>query len=106
MNATDTEPTTTVRVSAHADCTHPRSKVARAACRRARRSGWLAVVRGDELAVKGATVRVHTADDMAEGTLLGWGDKRLVLRDADGVRVNFKTDVVLKVEAAKPAADA
>lgn len=108
MNAatdTTTEPTATVRVSAHADCTHPRSKVARAACRRARRSGWLAIVRGDELAVKGVNVRVHTVDDMLEGKLLGWGEKRMIVRDADDVRVTIKTADVLKVEVAKPAAD-
>lgn len=104
MNATDTN-ATTARVSAHADCDHPKTKVARAACRRARRSGWLAVVRGDELAAKGATLRVHTTDDLIEGVLLGWGAKQLMLR-VEGDRVAVKVADVLKVEARKPAAEA
>ncbi len=99
MNATDSDTTAPVRVSAHADCDHPRTKAARAACRRARKSGWVAVVRGD--AVKGATLRVHTSDDMPEGTMLGWGAKQLMLR-VEGERVAVKTADVVKVEA-KPA---
>lgn len=106
MIDTDTAP---VRTSAHADCTHPKTKVARAACRRARRAPWITVTRGDALAVKGAAVRVTvTGDefegtDEVEGTLLGWGEKRMIVRDADGDRLTFKTDDVLKVEVAKPA---
>lgn len=95
--ATTTEPT--VRVSAHAECDHPKTKVARAACRRARRAGWIAVVRGDERVTKGHTVRVHTTDDMLEGELLGWGAKRIVLR-VEGDRVNVNTADALKIEIA------
>lgn len=87
------------RVSAHADCDHPRTKAARAACRRARASAWVAVARGD--VAKGDTVRVTSADDQAEGTLLGWGVKRVTLRDADGDRVNFEVTDELVVEAPK-----
>lgn len=96
MNATDTAPA--ARVSAHADCDHPKTKAARAACRRARRSDWVAVVRGDELAAKGATLRVHVEDDMLEGTMLGWGAKQLMLR-VEGERVAVKTADVIRVEA-------
>lgn len=89
----------TVRLSAHANCDHPRTKVARAACRRARRAGWIAVVRGDERVAKGITVRVHTADDMLEGELLGWGEKRIVVR-VEGDRINVNTADALKIEIA------
>lgn len=95
MTVTDTEPT--VRVSAHANCDHPKTKVARAACRRARRADWIAIVRGDERVTKGITVRVHTSDDMLEGELLGWGAKRIVLR-VEGDRVNVNADDALKIE--------
>lgn len=104
MNATDTNATTApaARVSAHAMCDHPRTKAARAACRRARRSGWVAVVRGDELAAKGTILRVHTADDMLEGVLLGWGAKQIMLR-VEGERVTVKAADAVQVEARKAA---
>lgn len=96
--------TATRTPSAHADCTHPRSKAARAACRRARKSDWAAITRGHELAVKGATVRVHTEADMLEGVLLGWGAKLIVVR-VDDERITVKTADALKIEARKADAD-
>lgn len=99
MNDTDT----TARVSAHADCDHPKTKAARAACRRARRSDWITVERGHELAVKGAALRVTVtgdefeAEDVLEGTMLGWGAKQIMLR-VEGDRVTFKTEDIVRVE--------
>lgn len=99
MPATDTtvnHAPAAARLSAHAECDHPRTKTARAACRRARRAEWIEVTRLD--VVKGDEVRVHTAEDMLEGVLLGWGAKRLVVRVQDD-RVTLETNDVLKVEA-------
>jgi hypothetical protein len=73
----------TVRPSAHATCDHPKTKAARAACRRARNSDWVIVARGDERVAKGDTVRVHTADVIHEGQLLGWGESRMIIRVND-----------------------
>lgn len=95
--APDTDTTVSPRISAHATCDHPKTKAARAACRRARRSEWVTIVRGHDLAVKGAIVRVHTADDMLEGALLGWGAKRIVVRVEDS-RVTLDTAAVTLVE--------
>lgn len=102
---------TTPRVTAHSTCDHPKTKVARAACRRARRAGWVAIVRGDERIRKGLIVRVTTADSHVEdellekrtvisheGELLGWGEKRIVIRDTDGDRTSFDVPAVLRVE--------
>lgn len=100
-----TDTTTRTRFS-HENCDHPKTKAARAACRRARASNWIDVVRGDELAVKGSLLRVHIAStdtrdaDMHEGVLLGWGAKRMTLRVNDQ-RVNVDVADVLKVEARK-----
>lgn len=98
MNATETTvnnaPAAT-RLSAHAECDHPRTKTARAACRRSRRAEWIDVTRLD--VEKGDTVRVHTENDMLEGVLLGWGTKRLVVRVQDE-RVTLSTSDVLKIE--------
>lgn len=88
---------TRVRTS-HDNCDHPKTKAARAACRRARASIWAIVERGD--VEKGATVRVHTADDMLEGTLLGWGAKRIVVR-VDDTRANVNAADIEKIEAHK-----
>lgn len=101
---TDTDTTTTAatpRVSAHATCDHPKTKAARAACRRARRAEWVTVVRGDELAAKGNTLRVFVKGDepdMLEGVMLGWGDKTLIVRVNDD-RVTLKVDDIDRVEA-------
>jgi hypothetical protein len=103
---------TTPRVTAHSTCDHPKTKVARAACRRARRAGWVAIVRGDERIRKGLIVRVttnsHVEDELlgekrtvishVEGELLGWGEKRIVIRDTDGDRTSFDVPAVLRVE--------
>lgn len=97
MNATADTATDTVRMSAHALCEHPKTKTARAACRRARRTEWVEIARGHELAVKGATVRVHTDDDMLEGALLGWGAKRMIVRVNDE-RITLETETVTRVE--------
>lgn len=104
MNATENDITAeapAVRVSAHADCTHPKTKAARAKCRRERAAAWVEVVRGD--VDKGATVRVTHDGDVSEGQLLGWGEKRLVLRvtDADGEtsRETLATAMIDRVEA-------
>jgi hypothetical protein len=91
------------RVSAHANCDHPKTKAARAACRRARNSDWIDVTRGHELAAKGSTVRVHTEDDMLEGVLLGWGSKTIILR-VDDERVTLKTADALRVEGSRKGA--
>lgn len=101
MTATDTHTTDAPaveapRVTAHADCDHPKTKAARAACRRARKAEWVDATR--ETVVKGDTIRVHTADDMVEGVLLGWGAQRLIVR-ADDERVTFKAADVLRVQA-------
>jgi hypothetical protein len=84
------------RVTAHANCDHPKSKVARAACRRARRAEWIDTDR--ENVAKGDDVRVHTADDMLEGVLLGWGAQRLIVR-VDDERMTLKVADVLRVQA-------
>lgn len=103
MTAVDTTTEPTVRISAHANCDHPRTKVARAACRRARRAGWITIVHGDERIAKGMTVRVTVrgdeieGSDELEGTLLGWGAKRLIVR-ADDERFSFNTADVIRVE--------
>jgi hypothetical protein len=94
MNATDT------RLTVHANCDHPTTKVARAACRRARNQGWALVTREDVR--KGDRVRVTTAGDQVEGTLLGWGAKRLIVRDDTDAQRVFATADVTSVEA--PAA--
>lgn len=91
------------RVSAHANCDHPKTKTARAACRRARNSDWVDVARGHELAGKGMIVRVHTEDDMLEGVLLGWGAKLIVLRVQDE-RVSLATSKALRVEGSRKGA--
>lgn len=83
--------------TAHAECTHPRTKVARAACRRARRSGWTVIARGD--VDKGDTVRVTLDGNVTEGVMLGWGEKRLIVRDDDNGRVTFAITEALIVEA-------
>ncbi|MGD9729245.1 MAG: hypothetical protein AB7L09_22025 [Nitrospira sp.] len=88
----------TPRVTAHADCDHPKTKAARAACRRARKAEWIDVTDRETVA-KGDTIRVHTAEDMVEGVLLGWGAQRLIVR-ADDERVTFKIADVLRVQAA------
>lgn len=88
MNATDTD-----RRTAHADCTHPTTKVARAACRRAKRTVWVPVTRDD--VAKGDTIRVGDV----EGTMLGWGAKRVVIRDGEGARHNVAVTDDLVVEA-------
>lgn len=90
------------RLSAHANCDHPKTKTARAACRRARRAEWVEVTRVD--VDKGDEVRVYVtgdefeAEDMLEGVLLGWGSKRLVVR-VDDERITLATTDVIKVEA-------
>lgn len=89
---------TTARTSTHSTCDHAKTKADRAACRRARTSDWAPASRGD--VSKGHTVRVHTAQDMLEGTLLGWGAKLIVVR-VDDHRVSVKVDDALKVEARK-----
>ena len=93
MTATDT-----VRTS-HADCSHPANKVARAACRRARAAGeptWVPLARGKSH--KGDTVRVTMDDVTVEGTLLGWGTQRLMLRDTNDKHRMFASALVRKVE--------
>jgi type II secretory pathway component PulM len=105
MNATDTTvnnaPAAT-RLSAHAECDHPKTKTARAACRRARRAQWVEVTRidvdkGDEVRVT-VTGDEFEGEDMLEGVLLGWGSKRLVVR-VDDERITLATSDVIKVEA-------
>lgn len=103
VDITATDAPAAPRVSAHADCDHPKTKAARAACRRARNSDWVDVARGHELAGKGATVRVHTDDDMLEGVLLGWGAKLIVLRVQDE-RVSLATSKALRVEGSRKGA--
>lgn len=110
MNATAADIATDApaapRVSAHANCDHPKTKAARAACRRARNSDWIDVTRGHELAAKGCTVRVHVrgdefqAEDMLEGVLLGWGSKTIILRVQDE-RVTLKTADAVRVEGSR-----
>lgn len=94
--------TTTVRRSAHADCTHPVTKSARAKCRRERNSGWAVAVRGEN-AAKGDTVRVKTADATHEGVLQGWGAARLVVT-VDDKRVTVKNDTVTAIHVKLDAA--
>lgn len=84
------------RMTAHANCDHDKTKVARAACRRARRAEWITVDR--QAVVKGDTVRVHTEQDMLEGVLLGWGTQRLIVR-VDDERITLKTADITRVEA-------
>lgn len=96
MTATDT--VAPVRTS-HADCAHPANKVARAACRRARAAGeptWKPLARKDNR--KGMTVRVTMDDVTVEGTLLGWGAQRLMLRDTTDKHRMFASALVRKVE--------
>lgn len=88
MNATDT--TTARKLTAHADCEHPATKTARAACRRARNAGaprWIGATR--ESVAKGDTVRVTVDDVTLEGTLVGWGAKRLIVSVDGGQRHNI-----------------
>lgn len=93
MNATDTD-----RRTAHALCTHDTTKVARAACRRASRQAWVLVTRED--VSKGEAVRVTLKGGQpVEGTLLGWGAKRLIVRNAGDERVTFEVTDGLVVEA-------
>lgn len=94
--AAEAQAETAPRPSAHADCDHPKTKTARAACRRARKSEWIDATR--ETVAKGDTIRIHTRDDVVEGTLLGWGSQRLIIR-ADDERMTFKTADVLRVQA-------
>jgi hypothetical protein len=93
MNATDTD-----RRTIHALCDHPATKVARAACRRATRQAWIAVTRED--VVKGDTIRITNPGGLpVEGTLLGWGAKRLIVRNTSDERVTFEVGDRLVVEA-------
>lgn len=87
----------TDRRTVHANCDHAATKVARAACRRAGRSAWTPIERGD--IVKGDAIRVTTEVDQVEGTLLGWGTKRLVVRDAEGAQRIFPTGDITATEA-------
>lgn len=95
MTATDT-----VRASAHANCDHPKTKAARAACRRARARAWVEVTR--DTVRKGELVRVHTDGEIYEGVILGWGEKRLVIRVGEGdesERVTIASNMLDMVEA-------
>jgi hypothetical protein len=89
------------RLTVHADCDHPATKAARAACRRARTAPapvWVDATR--ESVAKGDLVRVSLADDVVlEGTLSAWGPKRLVLVVTDGQRHQLAADDVISVQA-------
>lgn len=92
MNATDT----TARITAHSNCDHPKTKAARAACRRGRTASWTIIDR--EAAVKGSHVRVTCVEgEVIEGELIGWGAKRLIVR-TETVRVNLVIEAVELVE--------
>lgn len=93
------------KLTAHADCDHPATKTARAACRRARAAGgpvWADVTQAEATRLKGETVRVTMQSDDAErvfeGTLVGWGAKRIIV-SVDGVRHQFSTDALISVQA-------
>lgn len=82
----------------HTDCDHPHTKVARAACRRARAREWETITRSQLQGRVGFDVKVHTPDGVIEGTLLGWGTRALAVRDANGVRARVSTPAILAVE--------
>lgn len=88
------------RLTVHADCDHPSTKAARAACRRARNAGaptWVDATR--ESVAKGDTVRVTSTDGRTlEGELLAWGPKRLVL-SVDGTRAQLTVTDEMTVQA-------
>lgn len=92
-----TETNTVVRPSAHAECDHPKTKTARAACRRNRNSIWSPILR--ENAAKGDNIRVHTGGlGAVEGQMLGWGEKRIIVRLEDDSRKVISIDDVVRVE--------
>jgi len=82
----------------HSDCTHANTKVARAACRRARAREWETINRSQLNGRVGFDVRVHTPDGVIEGSLLGWGQRALAVRDARQVRVRINSPQILAVE--------
>lgn len=101
MNATTIDTATddtTDRRTTHALCSHPTTKVARAACRRARLAVWVAITRDD--VAKGDTIRVTSNGGApVEGELLGWGKARLILRNVEGARVTFDVADIVATEA-------
>lgn len=92
------------KLTAHADCDHPVTKTARAACRRARKGAVTLLTR--ETAAKGQLVTITRPDaEPVIGTLIGWGDKRIVLRDTEGTRVNVTVAEGVTVIAATVEVD-
>lgn len=95
----------TTRVSVHANCTHLKTKAARAKCRRLHRGPqWVVIERSSAAAIKGANVRVTLVPDITgeqaqiRAVLLGWGNKRMIVRDTNGDRLTFTLDEVEVVE--------
>lgn len=82
----------------HTDCTHPPTKVARAACRRARAREWETITRAQLNGRVGFDVKVHTPDGIIAGTLLGWGQRALAVRDDNQVRVRINSPQIITVE--------
>jgi hypothetical protein len=46
----------------------------------------------------GFDVRVHTPDGVVEGTLLGWGQRALAVRDDNQIRVRVNSPQIIQVE--------
>lgn len=97
----DTATDTTTRLTVHANCDHPATKAARAACRRARTAPapvWVDATR--ESVAKGDTVRVTLTDEaVLEGELIGWGAKRMIVAVTGGQRHQLAADTIAAVQA-------
>lgn len=85
----------------HTDCTHANTKVARAACRRARAREWETITRDQINGRIGWDVRVHTPDGIIAGSLLGWGQRAMAVRDENQVRVRINSPQISLVEIRK-----
>jgi endonuclease YncB( thermonuclease family) len=89
------------RLTVHADCDHPATKAARAACRRAKAAPapvWVDATR--ESVAKGDTLRVTLTDGGSlEGELVAWGPKRLVMIHEGGLRHQLATDTIDTAQA-------